>query len=57
MHLWWHFVLILQVYIKILSRLVSNLFYNWEDGAFKLQAVHPYDQAKRTGNGKTPGSQ
>lgn len=42
------------MYIQILH--VSNLFFNLEYEAFKLLAVHPYDQAKRTGNGKTTGS-
>ncbi len=45
-----------QVYIKIMSCFVSNVFHSWEDGAFKLQAVRPYDWAKGIGNGKTPGS-
>lgn len=42
--------------MKMLFCLVSNLFNNGGDMAFKLQAVHPYDQTKRASNGKTPGS-
>lgn len=46
----------LKVSNKIMPFLASHVFYNWKDGAFKLQAVRPYDRVKGTGNGKTPGS-